>query len=145
MKRTLFDTSVLVAAMITTHDTHQRALPWLQKAVKGMVKMFVSSHTLAELYAVLTVLPVKPRLGPLGARRLIQENVEQFATVISLSAQDYQSTLSRMANSGLSGGTVYDALILRAGEKAKVDEVLTLNPTDFRRIGFFEEKFIVTP
>ena len=62
--RTLFDTSVLVAACIEGHPKHERALPWLSKAKAQEFEFVVSSHTLAELYAVLTTLPVKPRISP---------------------------------------------------------------------------------
>ena len=56
--KTLFDTSVLVAAVVEPHPMHVRALPWLQRAKAGEIDFFVASHTLAELYAVLTTLPL---------------------------------------------------------------------------------------
>lgn len=55
--KVLFDTSVLVAAMVESHPGHRRALPWLQGAKSGRVTFLVTAHTLAELYAVLTRLP----------------------------------------------------------------------------------------
>jgi predicted nucleic acid-binding protein len=39
-----------------------------------------------------------------------------------------------MSNSNLSGGIVYDAIIVECALKAKVDEVLTINPKDFLRL-----------
>lgn len=71
----LFDTSVLVAAVIEPHPMHTRALPWLKRARAGEFDFFVASHTLAELYAVLTTLPVSPRISPGTAWRLIHENI----------------------------------------------------------------------
>jgi predicted nucleic acid-binding protein len=71
--RTLFDTSVLVAAFIEGHPKHERALPWLSKAKAQEFEFVVSSHTLAALYAVLTTLPVKPRISPNVSWRLLQE------------------------------------------------------------------------
>ena len=52
--RILFDTSVLVAAMVESHPMHSRALPWLQQVRAGEPEdsFFVAAHTLAELYAV---------------------------------------------------------------------------------------------
>lgn len=39
-----------------------------------------------------------------------------------------------MANLGLSGGSVYDALIARSAQKSQVDRLLTLNVDDFKRV-----------
>jgi predicted nucleic acid-binding protein len=61
--RILLDTSVLVAAMVEAHPAHMRALPWLQKAQGGTDTWLVAAHSLAELYAILTTLPVRPRIN----------------------------------------------------------------------------------
>ncbi|HEV2064753.1 MAG TPA: PIN domain-containing protein, partial [Thermoanaerobaculia bacterium] len=74
--KVLFDTSVLVAAMVEPHPVHERALSWLKRARVGDFEFLVASHTLAELYAVLTTLPVRPRISPEIASRLVQQNVE---------------------------------------------------------------------
>ena len=58
------DTSVLVAAMVKAHPHHARAFPWLSKARQHSIELVVATHTLAELYAVLTSLPVQPRIAP---------------------------------------------------------------------------------
>ena len=96
--------------------------------------MFVSAHTLAEAYAVLTTLPVKPRLGPGLAWRLIQENVAAHGRTVTLTAREYLSVMGELAVRGLTGGVVYDALIARAARKARVDRLVTLNPADFLRV-----------
>lgn len=132
--KVLFDTSVLVAAMVEPHPMHGRALPWLRRAKAGDYDFVVASHTLAELYAVLTTLPVVPRISPGAAWRLIHENVETAATVVSLSASEYGVTIKRLAELELTGGAVYDALIAQAAQKAGVGRVLTLNPEDFTRV-----------
>jgi predicted nucleic acid-binding protein len=60
----LLDTSVLVAAMVETHPDHEVALPWLQQIKDGTHEGLLSTHALAELYAVLTRLPVRPKISP---------------------------------------------------------------------------------
>ena len=130
----LLDTSVLVAALVGPHPQHSRALPWLKKAKEEEFEMVVSSHTIAELYAVLSTLPVSPRISPGLALRLIQESVLPSATVLALSSSDYLSTIKRMSELGLSGGTVYDALIVKAAQKSEADRILTFNVNDFKRI-----------
>jgi predicted nucleic acid-binding protein len=130
----LFDTSVLIAAIIEPHPLHSTAFPWLKRAKSREFDMFVASHTLAELYAVLTTLPVSPKITPNTAMRLIHNDIETTAKIVSLSSSDYSSTIKRMATLELSGGLIYDALIIRAAEKFGVDRILTFNIDDFKRI-----------
>jgi predicted nucleic acid-binding protein len=132
--RIIFDTSALIAGMVEAHPMHDRALPWLKRCKAGELECIVATHTLAELYAVLTTLPVTPKISPVTAARLIREDVEQPAKVISLSTSDYSAVIRRLSDLGLSGGVVYDALIARAAQKSKVDRLLTANPEDFRRV-----------
>ncbi|MDH7485804.1 MAG: PIN domain-containing protein [Anaerolineae bacterium] len=131
--KVLLDTSVLVAAMVEAHPQHQQALPWLQRARRGELSAVIASHTLAELYSVLTSLPVRPRISPSIAWHLIQENVLATIEAVDLSAEDYRTVLEHLSASGMTGGTVYDALIAHVAWKAGVDRLVTLNPTDFHR------------
>ncbi len=135
MKKTILaDTSLLVAAMVDSHPAHQRALPWLQRAKRAEISLFVAAHTLADLYAVLTRLPISPRISPDLARRLVRNNVESLATVVALDAADYRTVLDELTEQGLCGGVVYDALAVQAARKVGVDQILTLNEADFRRV-----------
>lgn len=130
----LFDTSVLVAALLGSHPSHAQAISWLKRAKSGEFELLVSTHTLAELYSVLSSLPVKPRIDPATAWRLIQENVEATAQLVSLTPEDYSHTIQRVADMGISGGVIYDAIIARAAEKADADQLLTLNRSHFERV-----------
>lgn len=129
--KVLLDTSVLVAAMVEVHPAHERALPWLQRAKHREDTAFVASHTLAELYAVLTRLPVRPSISPAVAWQLIQENVLAAFEVVPLSAEDYRTILEHLSQSGIVGGATYDALIAYTALKAMVDQLVTLNEKDF--------------
>lgn len=141
----LFDTSVLVAAVVEPHPMHKRALPWLQRARKKEVEFLVSSHSLAELYAVLTTLPVNPKIGPHVAQRLISEDIEASARIISLSSTDYLATIRNMSELGLTGGCIYDALIAKAAEKSGADRLLTFNVNDFKRVWPAGKEIIAAP
>ena len=134
MTQVFFDTSVLVAAMVATHPMHDRALFWLRKAKAKEIGFVVCTHTLAELYAVLTRFPVRPKISPGTVARLIRDNVEATATIVSLSAADYRSVIKDLSERGIAGGSVYDALIAKAARKSKADRLLTLNPDDFERV-----------
>ncbi len=132
--RVLFDTSVLVAAMVTSHPSHPQAAPWLRRAKTGDEEFFVAAHTLAELYAVLTRLPTAPRISPAVALRLVEENVASRATVVALDASEYRRLLGRWAELGVAGGAVYDGLVARVAEKIRAERLLTLNLSHFRRV-----------
>ena len=132
--KVLFDTSVLVAAMVEAHPGHDSAFGWLQRARAGKIECVICSHTLAELYAVLTALPVSPKISPGMARRLIRDDVLSLARVVALTLKDYRSAIDTMADLGVGGGTIYDALIARAARKSGVDRLITLNIKDFKRV-----------
>lgn len=143
--RVLFDTSVLIAGFVASHPRHDQALAWLQRSHTKQVDLLVSAHSLVECYAVLTRLPVTPKIMPSMARMLVQENIEKHAEIIALNATDYMSLLKRVESLGLSGGVVYDAIILRAAEKAKASKLLTLNNRDFLRLCPEHEDWIISP
>ncbi len=130
----LFDTSVIVAAIVETHPMHNRAFPWLKRAIQKEFHMFVACHTIAEVYGVLTTIPVSPKITPALALQLIQENIETKAEIISLTASDYIDIIKNVAKFNLSGGIIYDAIIAGAAQKIKADKLLTFNIKDFKRV-----------
>jgi predicted nucleic acid-binding protein len=132
--KVLLDTSVLVAAMVEAHPAHEKSLLWLQRIKKGVDSGLVSAHSVAELYAILTTLPVKPRISPVIAHKLIQLNVFDLCKVAPLDAEDYRTVTRHLSEEGIIGGVTYDAIILYAAIKEKADRVVTLNESDFRRI-----------
>jgi predicted nucleic acid-binding protein len=141
----LLDTSVLVAAMVEGHPAHAASVPWLQRIKTRTDTGVVAAHTLAELYAVLTRLPVTPRISPALAVRLIEGNLIDSCEIISLSGTEYVALLEELAGLGIIGGTVYDGLLLHAAEKSGADRVITLNARDFRRINPGLADRIVSP
>lgn len=131
----LCDTTVLFAASDTAHQHHPRSLALVAKAKPS--RAFIAAHTLAELYATLTATPA-PRM-----RRVehVLEAVEQAARVftpVTLPSADYLWVLRHVATAGARSGQVYDALILKCAERARVDTVYTWNTADFKRIAWPE-------
>jgi predicted nucleic acid-binding protein len=143
--RVFFDTSVLVAAIVEAHPRHSEAAPWLARAKAGAIEFLVASHSLAELYSVLSTLPTRPRISPADAWRLVQENVAAKARLISLTPSEYSETIRRASVRGLAGGVIYDALIAGAAEKAGADRLLTLNKADFKRVSPETEAILFVP
>jgi predicted nucleic acid-binding protein len=98
---------------------------------------------LGEVYAVLTGLPIRPRIaGPEGIAvvKLLRERL----TIVSLSEQEYVSTLET-ASRTVVGGAAYDALIARCAIKAQADILLTWNTRDFTRFGPTIAPLVKTP
>ncbi len=129
----LFDTSVLVAGLVQTHPKHHLAFPWLVKVVEQEINCYIAAHSLDETYAVLTTLPVSPRILPHVALNLIESNLKKHAHIVFLTTQDYWTLLTHLSAQSLVGGIVYDGLLYQAAKKAKVDKILTFNQKDFKR------------
>jgi predicted nucleic acid-binding protein len=140
----LFDTSSLIAAFVQSHPAHTAAWEWLEQTLEGTHYGVVATHTLAELYAVLTRLPLRPAIPPPVALQLIEENLRGFQT-IALSAANYRAVLRRLEKLNLAAGAIYDALIAQAALKARVERLLTLNPGHFRRLGKDVEAMVLVP
>ncbi len=140
----LFDTSSLVAAFLPSHPAHPAAWEWLEQTLEGRHQGLIATHSLAELYAVLTRLPLRPPIPPSVALQLIEENLEGFQTVV-LGATDYRAVLGRLEKLNLAGAAVYDALIAQGALKAKADGLITLNPSHFRRLGQDIEALVRVP
>ena len=132
--KVLLDTSVLVAALVEAHPRHDQAFPWLSRLRQEGILGSISAHSIAETYAVLSALPVSPRITPSAAWALIEHSVLPFVGTVALTGTETGEVARRLSRQGLSGGIVYDALIAEAAVKAGVEVLLTLNPRDFRRV-----------
>ncbi len=132
--RVLLDTSVLVAALVENHPDFERASAWLRKSASGQAEVCISSHSLAEVYSVLTRTPFRPPISPAAAWDAVTRAVLAHTTVVPLSPDDYKEVLDRNARLGIIGGATYDALIVHAARKADVEHLVTLNVKHFRRL-----------
>jgi predicted nucleic acid-binding protein len=132
--KTFLDTSVLVAAVVQKHEHHSRAYAILDRVQSGKDEGFISAHSLAEMYAVLTKLPPPYRHTPEQALLSIEENVVNHFKLTGLTGSDYTVLVREAALGGIQGGTIYDAVLLKCGAKAKAEHVFTLNLKHFQTI-----------
>ncbi len=140
----LFDTNILIAALVGSHSHHDLALPWLQKVYRKEIAGYISLHTIAELYAVISRTPALQTLSPEYVAEQIEEEVLSNFEVVVLSSDEYLSIIKHLSQTGLTGGIVYDAVIVYAGIKANVDHILSFNAKHFRRVyPAFAHKIIV--
>ncbi|MEH2321044.1 type II toxin-antitoxin system VapC family toxin [Nostoc sp.] len=132
--KVLFDTSVLVPALIVNHTQYSVCFSKIKAAKSGQIQGFISTHSLAETYSVITRLPIQPRISPQQAEMIIVD-MSQYLEAVPLLFNDYQTAIAQMATLNLPGGGIFDALIAQAALKAEVDALLTLNPNHFTRLG----------
>lgn len=132
--RLFFDTSTLIASFHEQNARHTACFEKLRSVSTGKNLGFVASHSLAEIYSVLTRLPSGLRLSSQHCLELISENILKYFKISSLNENEYIEVLQQLASANLGGGIIYDALILKSAEKIDCDEFLTLNAKHFRQI-----------
>lgn len=106
----------------------------MQQVRNRAIYGYISTHSLAELYSVLTRLPLPTKIGSQQACDGIKNNLNYFE-FIDLDSNDYIKVIETVSQAEITGGGIYDALIAQAALKAKVDILLTLNPKHFTRLG----------
>ena len=141
MTVTAVDTSVIVAALLAWHESHEPALASLIDALGGV--LVVPAPALTEAYSVMTRLPAPHRLAPADARELLSGSFEQRAAVVSLTEKETWRFLRDTSRRGVAGGSTYDALILACAHKARARRVLTLDSRDFLRLETGEIEIVV--
>jgi predicted nucleic acid-binding protein len=87
--KVVFDTSVVVAALLPKHISHAACFVDLQAAKSRHIQGHLSTHSLAELYSVLTRMPGQPRITPQEAKILIN-GCTGYLQTIPLETADYK-------------------------------------------------------
>jgi predicted nucleic acid-binding protein len=136
------DTSVFVAWTVAAHPFHERTKPWFEAIHAGAFDGVACAHALAELYSVLTKIPMGMSQSE---AQLTVANLPNQVRVVPLTVAGYQAAILRCAERGLKSGSVFDALHLVAAERAGADALLTLNPDDFTRLAWAESPRVVVP
>ncbi len=139
------DTSVLVAGCVRLHPHFSYARPVLEAAHGKRGDYVIAAHSVAEVYSVLTNLPLQPRIVPAEARLIIETNILPCFRRITTTAKMYDAAVLRCAEQGLSGGIVYDALLLECARSAGAGKIFTFNIRDFQRLAPDLASVISTP
>lgn len=100
---TLVDTSVAVALAVAEHSAHGPTV----KALRGRT-IGLAGHSWFETFSVLTRLPPPARRRPNEVARLLAHNFPQSRF---LDVKGQQGVTARLAELGIAGGSVYDALV----------------------------------
>lgn len=99
----LVDTSVAVALVVGDHEHHDATFDALSGARLGL-----AGHAAFEAFSVLTRLPSPTRRNPATVGRLLGET---FPETRFLDAQAAADLMAGLADRGIAGGSVYDALV----------------------------------
>lgn len=120
------DTSVAVAALDESHETHRAC-----RRVAMKCRPALAGHAAFETYAVLTRLPGAARATPETAMKLLNL---AFPKRCWLTPRQHDKLIEKLADLDIAGGMVYDALI---AEAARVNN-LTLLTRDTRALRTYE-------
>jgi predicted nucleic acid-binding protein len=135
------DSSVVIAALLSWHELHDRAFSALEKAMTGQ-HLLLPTHALVESYSVMTRLPSPHRLRPEAAYEILHASLGDARTA-GFSPRKAWAFLEQCSGSAICGGRTYDALIATTAIEAGATELLTLNPRDFEPFG--ERISIIVP
>jgi predicted nucleic acid-binding protein len=123
------DTSVLIAAVRTADLRYAASNELVRKCRQD--NSSCAAHTLAEVYASLTGMRPPNRFRPEQAMVVLDGLRAKFHCV-ELTADEVLNTARGIAGLGLSGGIIYDALLLTCARKANADRIYTWNLRHFR-------------
>ena len=104
------DTSVVVAAFASWHEAHRATIRLLDRRPR------LPAHVLIESYSVLTRLPAPHRAEARIAAAFLAERFP--AALLTLPANAQAALVAAAASAGLTGGSVYDALIAATARHA---------------------------
>lgn len=82
----------------------------------------------------LRALPVRPRIQPLEATRIITDGILPHFEALPIGTEDYVAALNLVGNGGWSGAKIYDALLLQCAARCTVDRIYSFNVDDFRQL-----------
>lgn len=128
--RYFFDTSALLPTFLEDHEHHEASLRAFLIADKD--HSCCAAHTLAEIYTVATRLPGKHRLSGEQALLFLEEIIERLS-IITLTGEEYFQVMKKAASSGIPGGIIYDALLLRCALKSAAETICTWNVKHFQQ------------
>jgi predicted nucleic acid-binding protein len=140
--RVALDTSVLVAGVVEDHPQHERAVWWLR--ADDPVERCASWHAYAEAWAVLTALPLEPRVTGAVAGAVL-DRLTRAVRFVPCTGAVHAAAVGRCTARALRSGAVYDALHLVTAEAESADLFLTFNVGDFARFSEPHSPGILAP
>jgi predicted nucleic acid-binding protein len=128
------DTSVVIAALLSWHESHEAAAAALEASLADPAGAVLPLPALVEAYAVMTRLPAPHRLRPGDAAEVLRSSLEGRVRLVTLGEADAWLLIASLASSGIAGGRAYDALIAACARAAPAERLMTLNARDFAAV-----------
>lgn len=129
--KAFLDTSVLIATFYGDHENHVISKDLFLRFTKKEV--CCAAHSLAEFYSVLTGMPGKNRVSGDEAL-LFLGDIQERLSIVTLSDKEYFKAIESAATIGLSGGSIYDAILGYCALKSNAAKIFTWNLKDFKRL-----------
>jgi predicted nucleic acid-binding protein len=86
------------------------------------------------MYSVLTRLPLQPKIVPAEAKVILDTNIIPLFKRVQVTGKLYEAAINRCVELGLSGGIIYDALLLLCAKSVDAERIYTFNVRDFQRL-----------
>lgn len=132
--RAYFDTPVLVASCVESHEHFFQARGLLRQVHDKKIEGVMSCHGLAECFGVLTRSPYAPTIDPARAWQLLSHNLLSEFELVTLSAMEYQDAVRRFALNGWGGARIYDWLHIESARKSNCETIYTFNIRHFHQL-----------
>ena len=143
--RVFCDTNVLVAAALEAHIHHVSAKTVLERISGRHDVGFISAHSLAETFSVLSRMPTVPKLAPQNVLAILERNIIPHFVLVTLATDDYLNAVRTLSAKGLGGGRVYDILHITAARKQRLDRIYTFNDSEWKSLAPDLEQIIAAP
>lgn len=140
--KAFLDTSVLVPAFYGDHANHAASLNLLTSFAKKEIAC--GAHSLIEVYSTLTRMPGKHRVNSEQAMLFIG-SIQERVSVVSLTPDEYFKMLHTFSSLGVTGGTIYDALLAQCALKSGADKLYTWNLRHYSQFGPRVSELLATP
>lgn len=125
------DTNCVIAALCAWHPHHHQASDRVRRERALGTRLVIASHSMVEVYAVLTRLPPPHRLAPADAVYLLTANAGLWQVAPALPVDRVWQLLQNCAAQQTLGGQVYDAVIAQTVKIHGAAAILTLNLRHF--------------
>lgn len=121
----------MIAAVCAWHERHVDAADEITRRLRSAELMLIAAPTLIESYAVLTRLPPPHRMAPEVVLQIIEESFVGHGRVVALDGRSYRTLVHRLAETQITGGRAYDAVIAECALRERDVTLLTFNERDF--------------
>lgn len=124
---TCIDSSILIAAMVSTEAVHEECRALVVTRSMGMY-----AHGITETFSTLTGGRSAFRLSAETAAQFLDEHFIPLLEVVTLTPIEMLRAMRESPSRGVRDGAIFDYLHLVAARKAKAKRLYTLNLSNFR-------------